>query len=77
MCIRDRAQVVATSFRKGEDPAQAIAAIRAKNLAPVSYTHLEKGAQGGNLGKVAKEILDSYFSTTVQRETSPQEGLLQ
>ena len=26
------AQVVATSFRKGEDPAQAIAAIRAKNL---------------------------------------------
>ena len=39
--------------------------------------YVEKGAQGGNLGKVAKEILDYYFSTTVQRETSPQEGLLQ
>lgn len=38
--------------------------------------YVEKGAQGGNLGKVAKEILDYYFSAEVERETTPQEGLL-
>lgn len=38
--------------------------------------YVEKGAQGGNLGTIAKEILDYYFSSEVLRETYPQEGTL-
>ena len=38
--------------------------------------YVEKGAQGGYLGAVAKQILDYYFSAEVQRETCLQEGVL-
>lgn len=37
--------------------------------------YVENGAQGGNLGTVAKAILDYYFSEDVQQETYPQEGI--
>ncbi len=36
--------------------------------------YLEKGGQGGNLGKIAKSILDSYFSETGSVDTIPGEN---
>ena len=36
--------------------------------------YLEKGGQGGNLGKIAKSILDSYFSETGSVDTVPGEN---
>ena len=38
--------------------------------------YLEKGGQGGNLGKIAKSILDSYFSETGSVDTIPGENLI-
>ena len=38
--------------------------------------YLEKGGQGGNLGKIAKSILDSYFSETGSVDTVPGENLI-
>lgn len=38
--------------------------------------YLEKGGQGGNLGKIAKSILDSYFSETGSVDTLPGENEL-
>ncbi len=38
--------------------------------------YLEKGGQGGNLGKIAKSILDSYFSETGSVDTVPGENLV-
>ena len=37
--------------------------------------YLEKGAQGGNLGSVAVDILDHYFSEETINETYPGEGV--
>ena len=51
-------------FAPAEDPEIAIA------------IYVEKGAQGGNLGTVAKQILDYYFSSEVLRESYLQEGLI-
>ncbi len=38
--------------------------------------YLEKGAQGGNLGKIAKPILDAYFSASGAIDTIPGENEL-
>lgn len=38
--------------------------------------YLEKGGQGGNLGKIARSILDSYFSESGSIDTIPGENLL-
>ena len=35
--------------------------------------YVEKGAQGGNLGKIAKAILDYYFSSSGELDTVPSE----
>ncbi|MBP3413099.1 MAG: hypothetical protein J6K89_07540 [Oscillospiraceae bacterium] len=51
-------------FAPAEDPEIAIA------------IYLEKGGQGGNLGKIAKSILDSYFSETGSVDTVPGENIL-
>ena len=49
-------------FAPAEDPEIAIS------------IYLEKGGQGGNLGKIAKSILDSYFSETGSIDTVPGEN---
>lgn len=36
--------------------------------------YVEKGAQGGNLGKIAKAILDVYFSDNSAVDTVPLEN---
>ena len=36
--------------------------------------YVEKGAQGGNLGTIAKAILDAYFSATGSVDTFPGEN---
>lgn len=36
--------------------------------------YVEKGAQGGNLGKIAKAMLDSYFSESGELDTVPAEN---
>lgn len=51
-------------FAPAEDPEIAIA------------IYLEKGGQGGNLGKIAKGILDSYFSETGSIDMVPGENRL-
>lgn len=38
--------------------------------------YVEKGAQGGNLGNIAKPILDAYFSATGAIDTFPEENTL-
>ncbi len=38
--------------------------------------YLEKGAQGGNLGKIARPILDAYFSASGAVDTYPPENVL-
>jgi penicillin-binding protein 2 len=38
--------------------------------------YLQKGGQGGNLGKVAQSILDSYFSETGSVDTVPGENII-
>ena len=38
--------------------------------------YVEKGAQGGNLGNIAKPILDAYFSSTGAIDTFPKENTL-
>ncbi|MBR6826352.1 MAG: hypothetical protein IKM59_07385 [Oscillospiraceae bacterium] len=51
-------------FAPAEDPQIAIA------------IYLEKGGQGGNLGKIARSILDNYFSETGSVDMVPGENLL-
>ena len=51
-------------FAPADDPQIAIA------------IYLEKGGQGGNLGKIAKSILDSYFSESGSIDTVPGENLI-
>ena len=50
-------------FAPADDPQIAIA------------IYVEKGAQGGNLGRVAVDILDHYFSEETINETYPGEGV--
>ncbi len=52
-------------FAPADDPQIAIA------------IYVEKGAQGGNLGSIAVDILDHYFSQETINDTYPTEGTLQ
>lgn len=36
--------------------------------------YVEKGAQGGNLGSIARQIFDAYFATTAVNDTLPPEN---
>ena len=38
--------------------------------------YLEKGAQGGNLGNIAKTIFDTYFATVAENDTVAPENAM-
>lgn len=61
---------------EGSDNASFVLFAPADNPEIAISVYVEKGAQGGNLATVAKQILDYYFSAEVQRETCLQEGVL-
>ena len=74
-----------SEFENGTDPAAEHGSGGSDNGSYVLYApmddpeiaimiYVEKGAQGGNLGKIAKAILDVYFSGSSAVDTVPLEN---